>query len=374
VDGVSLPGMEGVDWCQHAIGGRRVVVAPGLTVRLGELPPFSIALDGVVQGPEIDTAAHRLSFDHHGDCVRLATAATCRQVADALLLGLDPGPYTVYVNDVDADTVLATALLARPDLLGAGSASVPAARALVEAVGGRDAHGPAYPVSDPTLLAAFAARVPIPPRRVGGTARQMAAAMADCVAAIVDLVAELASAPSASAFAASVPSAEAGGPAAAAGGHGAEAGDGDGDGDGRDSDRTPAGAAVPGHGAGADVGRDAEYTVTHRGSGWVMVQTSAVSAFERVYADGHTRVVLWGELSDGSTAYTVARRSDLVDFFPVGPADRDGTILAALAAREPGWGGGSSIGGAPRHPGGRRSSLHPDEVFSLVEAVVTGAA
>ncbi|WP_043603413.1 MULTISPECIES: hypothetical protein [Protofrankia] len=50
-----------------------------------------------------------------------------------------------------------------------------------------------------------------------------------------------------------------------------------------------------------------------------------------------------------------------------------GTILGALAAREPGWGGGSSIGGAPRRPDGSRSSLHPDEVFTIVEAAVTAA-
>jgi hypothetical protein len=312
------------------IGGRSVVVAPGMTVRLDELPPFSIALDGVVQGPVIDTGARRFSFDHHGGCVRLVTAATCRQVADAVLLGLDPSLYTLYVNDVDADTALATALLVRPDLLGAGSATVAAARALVEAVGGRDAHGPAYPVSDPALLAAFADRVPVPSPRDVGTARQMAAALADCVAAIIDLVGDLAS------------------PGWA--------------------DRPEATATR--HQA---ISQDADYTVTHRGSGWVMVRMAAVGSFERVYADGHTRVVLWSELPDGSTAYTVARRSDLVDLFPVGPPDRAGTILAALAAREPGWGGGSSIGGAPRHLGGRRSSLPPDEVFSLIEAVVTGA-
>ena len=45
-------------------------------------------------------------------------------------------------------------------------------------------------------------------------------------------------------------------------------------------------------------------------------------------------------------------------------------ILAALSLREAGWGGGSTIGGAPRHPDGSRSKLPPDVVFELVEAVV----
>ena len=103
-----------------------------------------------------------------------------------------------------------------------------------------------------------------------------------------------------------------------------------------------------------------------------MVRDPVMGGFERAYAHGYSRVVLWSELRDGSTAYTVARRSDLVDDFPVGPPDRPGTILAALAAREPGWGGSSTVGGAPRHPDRRRSTLTPDEVFTLVEETVTG--
>jgi hypothetical protein len=43
-------------------------------------------------------------------------------------------------------------------------------------------------------------------------------------------------------------------------------------------------------------------------------------------------------------------------------------ILARLAALETGWGGGSSIGGAPRRPNGSRSFLPPDQVFELIEA------
>lgn len=294
---------------------------------LDELAVYSIALDGFVQGPAIDTTGRRLSFDHHGGCLRLATSATCRQVADALLLGLDPDRYTVYVNDVDADTVLATALLAYPDLLTPGSATATAARALVDVVASRDAHGPAYPVTDPDLLAAFASRVALPnqPGRPGGdeTAAQMAADLAVAVRAVVDLIADLA------------------------------------------VGRRPAPATVPApfH----------PVEVTHRGTGWVMVRDAKLGGFEPAYASGHTRVVLWHEQLDGSTAYTVARRSDLVDDFPVGPAEQPGTILAALAAREPGWGGGSSIGGAPRHHDRSRSALHPDEVFTIVEAAVTPA-
>ena len=51
-------------------------------------------------------------------------------------------------------------------------------------------------------------------------------------------------------------------------------------------------------------------------------------------------------------------------FFPVR------TSLAALNDRERGWGGGSTVGGAPRNADGSRSRLTPDEVFDIVELVV----
>ncbi|WP_261555510.1 hypothetical protein [Frankia tisae] len=315
------------------IGDRRIVVDLGVTLPLAQLPPFSIALDGMVQGPAIDADTHRLSFDHHGGCVRLVTAATCQQVADALLLGLDPAPYTVYVNDVDADTCLALALLVRPELLGAGQPGsvVTTTRDLVLAVAGRDAHGPAYPVRHPELLAAFSARVPVPPAGTVTTAAEGFSALAGAVAAIAELVVGL----SAQRPAAPVPRPR---PENAS----------------RSVDAPPA-----------------RFTVARQGSGWVMLRAAiGARSFEEAYAAGHSRVVVFGELPDGSVAYTVAKRSDLVDFFPVGPASRPGTILAALAAREPGWGGGSSIGGAPRHRDGRRSALSPDEVFAIVETVV----
>ncbi len=308
------------------ISGLRVVVSPGRVVSLADLPRYSIALDGLVQGPQLDLDGRRLSFDHHGNCVRLVTSATCRQVLDALLLGLDPSSYTVYVNDIDADTALAVALLAHPEWVAPGSAHAPRTRALVETIGSRDAHGPAYPVADPALLAEFAVAVPLPRRHA--PVGDPAGALAGCVTAITRLITR-------------VP--------------------------GENPQRAVPTRAVPTRGE--PTRGEPTFTVTHSGTGWVMA-TSAGDGFDPVYTAGHTRAVLWRRLPDSSIAYTVGRRSDLVDRFPVGPPSDPGTILAALAAREPGWGGGSSVGGAPRHPDGSRSALTPDEVFAVVEAVV----
>ena len=65
--------------------------------------------------------------------------------------------------------------------------------------------------------------------------------------------------------------------------------------------------------------------------------------------------VLYGPAALGSTVYTIGKRSEFVRYDVRG-------FLAAMNAIEPGWGGGSTIGGAPRHPGGVRSRLTRDVV------------
>ena len=68
----------------------------------------------------------------------------------------------------------------------------------------------------------------------------------------------------------------------------------------------------------------------------------------------------------GTTAYTVGKRSEFVAFDV--PA-----FLAACNAREPGWGGGSTIGGAPRNSDGSRSRMSMEEVGRiLVEISAAG--
>lgn len=284
------------------------VVRHGHTWNLSDLPARSVALDGAVRGPAVDLAGQRLSLDHHDDCIRLVTSATCQQVLDALCAGWDPSGWTAYVNDVDGDTALSVALLTNPHW-----ADLEIVHDLTYAVGRIDAHGPAtrLPGRYGTLTTQFfgVAMAPeVTARRDGtyGTADH-AALLEDCVARIEALVA----------------------------------------------------GTLPE----AVEGDDARsYTVVHDGAGWVMV-SSPDFVFDLVYRDGHTAGVSCQAAGDGSWAYTVARRSDLVDFDV--PA-----ILAALAAIEPGWAGGSSIGGAPRNTDGSRSRLTPAQVIDVISDVV----
>ncbi len=69
----------------------------------------------------------------------------------------------------------------------------------------------------------------------------------------------------------------------------------------------------------------------------------------------------------GTTAYTVGRSSEFVAF--------DVPRFLSLCDRmESGWGGGSTIGGAPRHPDGRRSCLPIETLSRLFFQFVTGTS
>ena len=90
--------------------------------------------------------------------------------------------------------------------------------------------------------------------------------------------------------------------------------------------------------------------------------------FDLLYKNEYTAAIAYRPLPDGSYEYTIGKKSDLVDF-PVGPHTLPGTILHALCQVEPGWGGGSTIGGAPRNADGSRSKLTPREVLAIAEKI-----
>ena len=113
------------------------------------------------------------------------------------------------------------------------------------------------------------------------------------------------------------------------------------------------------------------FEITHTGRGWVMARSEDF-VFDLLYAAGHIRAIVYKILPDGSVNYTVGKKSELVGGFPVGPGSNPDSILFALNTREAGWGGSSTIGGSPRNADGSRSGLTPDEVFRIVEGVISG--
>jgi hypothetical protein len=288
----------------------RLVIERGKIVPLSDLPPRSIALDGYVQGPAIDADGERYSFDHHAGCVRHATRATAEQVRDAIILGLDPRGFTVFVNDVDLDTALSVWLLANPH-----RASEEIVHELVDDAGLLDAHSGAYPMDPRKRHVIEWLSEPETTARADGTYWSLDNS------GLEDLVADVS----------------------------------------RRLDIYTHGETRP---SVADFQLDERYEIVRRGSGWDLAKVIGIRSHASLFREGHLRVVMFRQLPDHTWGYTVAKQSEFVKRFPI---ER---ILAALAAREPGWGGGSTIGGAPRHPDGSRSRLTPDEVFDIVEKVV----
>lgn len=87
-----------------------------------------------------------------------------------------------------------------------------------------------------------------------------------------------------------------------------------------------------------------------------------VDDFVQAYAVG-TVALLATEMKDGSVGYTIGKKSEFVDYDVSG-------VLKALNELEPGWGGGSTIGGAPRNPDGSRSWLTPEQVLEVMQRFV----
>jgi hypothetical protein len=284
------------------------------TRTLSELPPRSVALDGAVRGPVLGDEEDRWSFDHHDDCGRLVTAATCEQVYTAIALGMDISEREVWVNDLDGDTVLSIWLLRNPEYVIGGDMN---ARSLVRGVALLDAHGPAgYRLmnqSEKKFAEAFFSVFRDLSRP--GYAQQRFAEWPALVEDAMQKIWEVYI--------------------------------------GKIRARDP---------------EPATFAILYETPSMCLARATGFGAFEVLYNKGYKIVGLCSEGSDGSTIYTIGKISDLVRY-PLGPGNKPGSLLGRLNAREPGWGGGSSIGGSPRLPGGVASRLTPEEIWQMMHPV-----
>lgn len=87
-------------------------------ILFSDLPTNSIALDGAVRGCHLNLATNRWSFDHHDqNQASLSTRSTALQTLLALRAGLDVSSIeNLYVSSIDADSVISTALILKPEL------------------------------------------------------------------------------------------------------------------------------------------------------------------------------------------------------------------------------------------------------------------
>lgn len=256
----------------------------GMTVDREEMEESAIYLDGVVQGPVIDNERHSHSFDHHGDCLRMVTLATCQQVRLALELGFDATGFTVVLNDLDADASLALWLLRHPE-----RAMEKRILEVVEQVGFVDAHGP---VREPALL-----HHALTHGHDEEQSEEMLWADQELIDTWYDQGDQALPEPSSH-------------------------------------------IAAPAFG------------LTRAGE---LREFDATKSFADLYRRGIVVAVLCPQGPAGSIGYTIGKRSDFVAF------DVE-AFLSEINDLESGWGGASTIGGAPRCSDGRRSELSKEIV------------
>lgn len=81
-----------------------------------------------------------------------------------------------------------------------------------------------------------------------------------------------------------------------------------------------------------------------------MVNWGPSGGYDRRSRASYVAGLLSPDGPDGTTGYVVAKRSEFVSYDIRAFLERMNDI-------EEGWGGGSTVGGAPRRPDGRRSGL-----------------
>ncbi len=289
----------------------KIIMERGKIWNIDELPEKSIAIDGSVMGPVIDNLNKKYSFDHHGNCIRHVSSATCVQVLDAILLDFNPDGYTIYINDVDGDTVLAAAILLKPEL-----AKNNYVQDIVRTIGIIDSHGASYPLQEKaeTDYKIFMNNVvdkvfQLKKEKKYGEA-DLEELLSHCINKFEQMV------------------------------------------EGKFKDYQEQQEISPVY-----------ELIPETNSDWIMIKTSTYNIFNQLYTKGYKKIIVWDKMPDGSYSYSIAKKSEFIDF-PV----KD--ILSKLNEIEPGWGGGSTIGGSPRNLNGSRSNLEPQKIIEIVNQVL----
>ena len=262
----------------------KIVFAYGMTISHDQMEDGRIYLDGACRGPAIDNQRKAYSFDHHANCLRFATLATCQQVMTALELGFDPSGLQVVLNGLDADSSLSLWLLRNPE-----KTQAPEVRTIVEHIGFVDAHGPVRPS---VKLLSCLNRSPRIPQTIDMLWEDQNK---------IDMW--------------------------------FNGGD----------DALPKPFSFPPCPA---------FGLTQSGE---LLKFDTTDDFGTLYNAGCVVAVLIAEGPEGTKGYSIGKRSDFVSYDIA-------RFMTEMNKLEPGWGGGSTIGGAPRLEGGLRSSLSVEVV------------
>lgn len=287
-------------------------------------PPFSIGLDGYISaGPRYDLTGPWLNFNHHEDCDRLATRATCGQVLMAIKQGLfdclkQGGlPYAnVYVNDCDEDVCMSWFLLRHWSMV-----EKHAYLKLTRLVGITDtldstAGAFPYPKDLPVLQDMAWIYQPYRDFRLsGGLDKKDPEAFRTIIEAVEDRIILYIT------------------------------------------------------GQGEQVPLDTRYEVLHAEPTWSMVQEIGAQAKTGLHGDGIKAYVSVRERahSPGTYTYTIGRLSPFILSFDIPLMFEHLNAEEGLLNSPDRWGGGNTIGGSPRVAG---SKLKPEQVLQVIRRVV----
>lgn len=288
-----------------------IIIERGKVIPFEDLPPFSVALDGFVQGPQLDTENHRYSFDHHGGCIRFATSAACIQTRDAIALGLKPESYTIFCNDVDSDVCASIWCLKNPD-----RCKEPNVIKLIDAIGKGDMHGGAIDVNGMRKIVDWISAPHTDSIRNGDYEKLSDEGLNPILESVLHRIDTYA-----------------------------------------DGEHSIEVSKQEEHG---------EFKVLRNENGWALIESTDPYVLSAVWMAGFDRVVIMRSLENATIAVTLAKRSDFIDSFPLEK------FYSAFNKKEKGWGGGSSIGGCVRNPDGTRSKLTMETIIETIDGVIAG--
>ena len=286
-----------------------IIIERGKVWKLEELPPFSIAIDGSVSGPQIDTENHRYSFDHHAGCLRFCTTSACMQAHTSILLGLEADKYTIFANDVDSDVCMAVWCLRNAE-----RCTEPLVAKLVNAIGTADMHAGSICINGMGKIVEWICAHETDSKRNQDYFKLSNDGLKSLLEATLRRITLYV--------------------------------------DGESSIEV---SKQQKHGT---------YKILKNSNGYVVAETDDPHAFTSIYQTGFDRIVLVRPQTDDSLAITLAKRSDFIEKFNLIK------MYERLNELEPGWGGSSSIGGSPRNIDGSRSKLSLDKIIEIIDMVI----
>lgn len=287
----------------------QIIIERGKISSLKKLPEYSIALDGFVQGPQIDDECHRYSFDHHDGCSRFSTLSACEQAWTAVMLGLDPVLYSVYCNDVDTDVCAAIWCLKNPD-----RCKEPLVKKLIDAIGLSDRYAGAFELNGMKKIVEWICAPETDSKRNGDYEKISNDGLNSILEAVLHRIDMYV--------------------------------------DGESS---------------IEVQKqhiNTDFKILRNENGWALIESNDPHSLAAVWAAGFDKVAILRNVSDGSKAITIAKKSEFIEGFSLKK------IFHELNKLETGWGGSVTIGGAPRNEDGSRSKLDIEKICETIDNVV----